>query len=180
MSFGGPSEILSINATTGNQTVVSSGGDLAPGPEGLSNDGTDPGNVLVAEDGSTKSLLRVNEASGAQSVISSGGLLSLPDGVAQDAAGDTFLTNGTDVVEVNLTTGAQQEVVDLISPRGIVVVPEPAGLALATFVVGTLGRRRRATRVRPRRRDGASADRGGAAATCPATARGAVVPHDVW
>lgn len=104
-STEGP-QILKINASTGQQTLISSGGNLST-PSGI---GVIGGNLLVATGigapGEFVGLLSVSQATGAQTVLSQGGSFVSPVGVVA-AGATTRVMNGGNVLNVANATGLQ-------------------------------------------------------------------------
>ncbi len=104
-----PGFVLSVNPSTGGQTLVSSGNNFVD-PWRLALEAT--GNLLVV-DGT--SILRVNPSTGGQAVVSSGGLLANafggPAGITVAGNGDIIaaaVTQGSGaIVRIDPNTGAQ-------------------------------------------------------------------------
>ncbi len=97
--------IVSIDPSTGAQTIVSSGGTLCT-PEGLA---VDSGGRIVVASACSNEILSIDPSTGTQSVISSGGSLSYPVGLGIEANGNIIVANytGNTIVRVDASTGAQ-------------------------------------------------------------------------
>jgi DNA-binding beta-propeller fold protein YncE len=125
-------KIIQINPTTGNQTLIASGGFLAV-PTGIRF--APDGSLLVAERGSfggTGSILRINPTTGAQTQITTGGNLVDPFAVAMAPDGTLFVSDEDEphvshrgaVISVNPATGAQQ----IVSSAGNFFHPQAIAL----------------------------------------------------
>ena len=133
-AFGGLGGLLHIDATTGTQTVVSSGG-LFNRPLGLAIDASGQLVVVNSSLSAPASIIRVDPATGTQTLISLGGFLVSPWGVAIDATGRLVVTERTGfggaggVIRVDPVTGAQT----VLSSGGVfsdAVHSDPSGLAI--------------------------------------------------
>ena len=104
-----------------------------------------PGDILVT-DRASLTLLVVNPVSGAQSVLTSGGLLTRPEAVAANSAGEIFVVNrdrfgaGSKIVKVSPLTGAQS----LLSSNALLLDPndvaiEASGRLLVADFSGPFG-----------------------------------------
>jgi hypothetical protein len=166
-SIGGETGILKINANDGSVSVVSSGGSFGTQvgggvPRGIMFNPDTPQDLWVTDKSnlsSASSLLSVNTVTGEQTVISSGGLLQNPGAIAADGA-DLLVFNAAQmssqppdtlpatIVSIDPLTGNQKLIYsysddDLNAPQAILVIPEPASMAILFGVVLLTIRRRR-------------------------------------
>ncbi len=115
--------IIRIDPTTGNQTIVSSGGLLAV-PRGVALDAN--GDILVAvRFGPINGVVRVDPATGNQTIVSSAGNFLAPADLALDANGDILVADfNRGVIKVDPMTGAQTVVAsggNLTTVNGIAI-----------------------------------------------------------
>jgi hypothetical protein len=102
--------ILRINPFTGQQSIVSMGGNLFH-PTAVAMESN--GDLVVTE---SYNVLVIDPTNGNQTIVSSGGLLGTTTGVAVSNTGNFFVSNfqsptaGSSIVEINPTTGAQTTV----------------------------------------------------------------------
>jgi len=133
--FGGPcpagcGAVLRIDPTTGNQSIVSSGGSFSQVNNNLQGIAIEPsGNILVIDSG-TKSIIRVDPSTGNQTLVSSGA--AVPIGIAVAPSSDIFLVGiggvggPGQVLRVNPMNGDQTVLSSgdlLLNPFGIALVP---------------------------------------------------------
>ena len=81
---GGSGAVINVNPSTGDQTIVSSGGAFSD-PYGIAYSPGPPSRLLVADpsaSGGTGAVFVVDSATGAQQVLSSGGSFVEPTGIA--------------------------------------------------------------------------------------------------
>jgi sugar lactone lactonase YvrE len=169
-SIGGETGILKIDANSGSVSVVSSGGSFGSQvgggvPQGIMFNPDNPQDLWVTDKSilpSASSLLNVDAVTGQQAVISAGGLLQNPGAIAADGA-DILVFNAAQlssqppgilpatIVGVDPLTGSQTLIYsysddDLNAPQAILVIPEPASMAIL-FGVALLTIRRRNART---------------------------------
>lgn len=134
-SFQSISGIVRVDPATSQQTVLTSGNFLGSGIFDICVDQNTDHNLLVA---GNSGLVSVNTLTGDQSILSTGGFIHRLLSVSQNSSGLTYVTDGPDdntpgsVLAINLQTGTQTVISSggyLITPNGIIVVPEPTGLA---------------------------------------------------
>ena len=121
--------LIRVNAVTGAQTLISTGGFFAT-PSGVAVE--ESGDLIVADVqgfGGPGGLIRVDPITGAQSVITSGGLFSDSANITIDAAGQVVVTNRNSpvgLIGVDPVTGTQTAISSggfFVEPVGVVVVP---------------------------------------------------------
>jgi sugar lactone lactonase YvrE len=139
----GSGGIVRVDADTGAQQQVSSGGSLV-NPSGIAV--STSGELIVADPqafGGNGGVIRVNRLTGAQSTLSSGGSFKDPTGVAIAANGDVLIAdpeaaaggNGA-VLRVDPVTGAQSTVSSggsFKDPTGVAVEANGAILVADTY-----------------------------------------------
>ncbi len=144
----GTNEVLAIDVSTGNRTILSGGS----GPQGTGTNFTNPtgvdflrGQLLVAdntENLSPTSLYLVDPTTGDRTLITDS-LSDDPQDAAFDGLGNVIVAlQNEKVVQVNLTTGVETELVDFTGSNFndnflAVVVPEPSSMTLL-FSLGSV------------------------------------------
>ena len=116
--------IIKVDPTSGEQTVISSGGNLIQ-PFDVAVD--IEGQILVSDTGLCCTLIRIDPGSGKQSVITdnSHGTLGLPVGIALARDGDILVANTQAILRVNPATGDTQ----IVSSSGYFGCPLAIALA---------------------------------------------------
>jgi hypothetical protein len=154
----GTTGVLKINSQSGAVSVVSSGGNFNTiAPSGILIDPSNSQNLLVScEDyisPSQSDLLSVNIATGAQTVLATGGPLLAPIAIADDPSGDVFVSNfahaytapgsfttsftTASIVRIDPVTGKETVVSsggNLVTPQGMLYVPEPSSFSVTLFL----------------------------------------------
>jgi len=116
--------IVKVDPTSGEQTVISSGGNLIQ-PFDVALD--IEGQIVVSDTGLCCTLIRIDPSSGKQSVITdnSNGTLGLPFGIALARDGDILVANTQSILRVNPATGDTQ----IVSSSGYFGCPLSIALA---------------------------------------------------
>ena len=127
---GGPGGVFRIDLFTGNQVVVSTGGNFAQ-PSGIAFDSN--GDIILVDAdafGGTGGIIRVDPVTGFQSTISTAGFFVDPFGIAIASTGDILIADPSafggfgGIISVDPLTGSQTVVSSggsFIDPLGIAI-----------------------------------------------------------
>ncbi len=136
LGFGGLGNLVRVNPTTGQQTLISTGGSLYdPVYAAMAPDGQIDVVNEQAGGGQLGNVVRVDPTTGAQTIISSDGYLLNSEGIAIDSHGNLIVAVKDDaalgfggpgaLIRINPTTGQQT----VISTAGNFA--DPVGVAIA-------------------------------------------------
>jgi len=143
---GPPGAVIQVNPTTGDKTLITSGGFFFLPRNIIFGDGSlfvgdhDPNETIHGG-----AVIKVDPSTGSQTIISSGGYFDDPFGLTFDTNGHILVADADAldsgcILRVDVETGSQSVISsggNFVDPIGITIVPEPVPLPSSLLLLGS-------------------------------------------